>query len=62
MMPWLLSGLGLVILLMAGDSLVKGAVNDTWAHPQVGQTFFRKQTRHGVREQLLFLAPRLNNL
>lgn len=27
MMPWLLSGLGLVILLMAGDSLVKGAVN-----------------------------------
>lgn len=27
MMPWLLSGLGLVILLLAGDSLVKGAVN-----------------------------------
>ncbi|MEM1073700.1 MAG: calcium/sodium antiporter [Pseudomonadota bacterium] len=27
MTPWLLSGLGLVILLMAGDSLVKGAVN-----------------------------------
>lgn len=26
-MPWLLSGLGLVILLLAGDSLVKGAVN-----------------------------------
>jgi len=25
--PWLLSGLGLVILLLAGDSLVKGAVN-----------------------------------
>lgn len=27
MIPWLLSGLGLVILLLAGDSLVKGAVN-----------------------------------
>lgn len=27
MTPWLLSGLGLVILLLAGDSLVKGAVN-----------------------------------
>jgi len=27
MMPWLLSGLGLIILLLAGDSLVKGAVN-----------------------------------
>ncbi|MFK7876891.1 MAG: calcium/sodium antiporter [Paracoccaceae bacterium] len=27
MMPWLLSGLGLVILLLAGDALVKGAVN-----------------------------------
>lgn len=27
LMPWLLSGLGLVILLLAGDSLVKGAVN-----------------------------------
>lgn len=27
MMPWLLSGLGLVILLLAGDFLVKGAVN-----------------------------------
>ncbi len=27
MMPWALSGLGLVILLLAGDSLVKGAVN-----------------------------------
>ena len=26
-MPWLLSGLGLLILLLAGDSLVKGAVN-----------------------------------
>ena len=26
-MPWLLSGLGLVILLLAGDALVKGAVN-----------------------------------
>ncbi|NUH65711.1 calcium/sodium antiporter [Sulfitobacter sp. S0837] len=26
-MPWLLSGLGLVILLFAGDALVKGAVN-----------------------------------
>ncbi len=26
-MPWLLSGLGLIILLLAGDSLVKGAVN-----------------------------------
>ncbi|MFL4470232.1 calcium/sodium antiporter [Tateyamaria armeniaca] len=26
-MPWLFSGLGLVILLLAGDSLVKGAVN-----------------------------------
>ena len=25
--PWLLSGLGLVILLLAGDSLVRGAVN-----------------------------------
>ncbi len=25
--PWLLSGLGLVILLLAGDALVKGAVN-----------------------------------
>ncbi len=25
--PWLLSGLGLLILLLAGDSLVKGAVN-----------------------------------
>ena len=27
MMPWFLSGLGLVILLLAGDALVKGAVN-----------------------------------
>lgn len=27
MMAWLLSGLGLVILLLAGDALVKGAVN-----------------------------------
>ena len=27
MIPWLLSGLGLVILLLAGDALVKGAVN-----------------------------------
>ncbi len=27
MMPWLLSALGLVILLLAGDALVKGAVN-----------------------------------
>ena len=27
LMPWVLSGLGLVILLLAGDSLVKGAVN-----------------------------------
>lgn len=27
MLPWLLSGLGLVILLLAGDALVKGAVN-----------------------------------
>ena len=27
MMPWLMSALGLVILLLAGDSLVKGAVN-----------------------------------
>ena len=27
MTPWLLTGLGLVILLLAGDSLVKGAVN-----------------------------------
>lgn len=27
MTPWLLSGLGLIILLLAGDSLVKGAVN-----------------------------------
>jgi cation:H+ antiporter len=27
MMPWLLCALGLVILLLAGDSLVKGAVN-----------------------------------
>jgi cation:H+ antiporter len=27
MMPWLLSGLGLIILLLAGDALVKGAVN-----------------------------------
>ncbi|MAM25865.1 MAG: sodium:proton exchanger [Rhodobacteraceae bacterium] len=26
-MPWLLSGLGLAILLLAGDALVKGAVN-----------------------------------
>jgi cation:H+ antiporter len=26
-MPWMLSGLGLLILLLAGDSLVKGAVN-----------------------------------
>ncbi|WP_037970388.1 calcium/sodium antiporter [Sulfitobacter noctilucae] len=26
-MPWILSGLGLVILLLAGDALVKGAVN-----------------------------------
>jgi cation:H+ antiporter len=26
-MPWLMSGLGLVILLFAGDALVKGAVN-----------------------------------
>lgn len=26
-MPWILSGLGLLILLLAGDSLVKGAVN-----------------------------------
>ncbi|WP_164659349.1 calcium/sodium antiporter [Tropicibacter sp. Alg240-R139] len=27
MMPWILSGLGLVILLLAGDALVRGAVN-----------------------------------
>lgn len=27
LMPWLLSGLGLIILLLAGDALVKGAVN-----------------------------------
>ena len=27
MMPWVLSGLGLVILLLAGDALVRGAVN-----------------------------------
>lgn len=27
LMPWVLSGLGLIILLLAGDSLVKGAVN-----------------------------------
>jgi cation:H+ antiporter len=27
LMPWLLSGLGLVILLLGGDALVKGAVN-----------------------------------
>ena len=27
LMPWILSGLGLLILLLAGDSLVKGAVN-----------------------------------
>ena len=27
MMPWLLTGLGLLILLLAGDALVKGAVN-----------------------------------
>lgn len=27
LVPWLLSGLGLLILLLAGDSLVKGAVN-----------------------------------
>ncbi|QBF33573.1 calcium/sodium antiporter [Thalassococcus sp. S3] len=27
MLPWLLSGLGLVILLLAGDALVRGAVN-----------------------------------
>ena len=27
MIAWILSGLGLVILLLAGDSLVKGAVN-----------------------------------
>ncbi len=27
LMPWFLSGLGLVILLLAGDALVKGAVN-----------------------------------
>ncbi|MCE8009180.1 calcium/sodium antiporter [Aestuariivita sp.] len=27
MIPWLLSGLGLVILLLAGDALVRGAVN-----------------------------------
>lgn len=27
LVPWLLAGLGLVILLLAGDSLVKGAVN-----------------------------------
>lgn len=27
LMPWLLSGLGLLILLLAGDALVKGAVN-----------------------------------
>ncbi|SLN26070.1 Inner membrane protein YrbG [Roseovarius litorisediminis] len=27
MMPWALAGLGLVILLLAGDALVKGAVN-----------------------------------
>ena len=26
-MPWVLSVLGLVILLLAGDALVKGAVN-----------------------------------
>ena len=27
MWPWLMSGLGLLILLLAGDALVKGAVN-----------------------------------
>ena len=27
MMPWILSGLGLIILLLAGDALVRGAVN-----------------------------------
>lgn len=27
LMPWLMSGLGLLILLLAGDALVKGAVN-----------------------------------
>jgi cation:H+ antiporter len=27
MMPWILSALGLLILLLAGDALVKGAVN-----------------------------------
>ena len=27
MMPWLFSALGLVILLLAGDALVRGAVN-----------------------------------
>ncbi|MFC3614072.1 calcium/sodium antiporter [Lutimaribacter marinistellae] len=27
MMPWLLTGLGLVVLLLAGDALVRGAVN-----------------------------------
>ena len=27
MMPWLLCALGLVILLLAGDALVRGAVN-----------------------------------
>ena len=27
MMPWILSGLGLLILLLAGDALVRGAVN-----------------------------------
>ncbi|HAR54637.1 MAG TPA: sodium:proton exchanger, partial [Roseovarius nubinhibens] len=27
MMVWLYAGLGLLILLLAGDSLVKGAVN-----------------------------------
>src|SRR6056297_1732708 len=27
MMPWILSTLGLLILLLAGDALVKGAVN-----------------------------------
>ena len=27
MMPWIMVALGLVILLLAGDALVKGAVN-----------------------------------
>ena len=27
MIPWLLCGLGLLILLLAGDALVRGAVN-----------------------------------